>query len=62
VARRGTRSVLATAVGYVLVALVVYILLRFVIGTLFWLVRTVVVIVVIGGLFVLYLRLKSPRD
>jgi hypothetical protein len=59
---RGTRSVLATAVGYVLVAIIAYFALRIFVGTLFWLLRTIIVIVIIGGLFTLYLKLKTPMD
>ena len=55
----GTRSVLATVVGYVLVAVLVVVLFNFVIGTIFWLVRTVLIIVALLGLLTLYFRLKS---
>lgn len=48
-------------VGYVLVAVIAYIAFRLFIGTILWLLRTIVVILVIGGLFTLYLKLKSPR-
>ena len=54
------RSVLATIVGYVLVAVVVVVLFNFIIGTLFWLIRTIFIIAILLGLLVLYLRLKSP--
>jgi hypothetical protein len=56
----GTRSVLATVVGYVLVAVLVVVLFNFVIGTIFWLLRTVLIIVALLGLLTLYLKLKSP--
>ena len=56
----GARSVLATVVGYVLVAVVVVILFNFIIGTLFWLIRTVLIIVALLGLLTIYLKLKSP--
>ncbi len=55
-----TRSVLATVVGYVLVAVVVVVVFNFVIGTIFWLVRTVLIIVALLGLLTIYLKLKSP--
>jgi hypothetical protein len=58
---RSARSVLATLVGYVLIAVLAYVLLGAVIGTLRWIVRTVLVVVVIGALLSLYLRLKSPH-
>ena len=56
----GARSVLATIVGYVLVAVVVVVLFNFIIGTIFWLIRTVLIIAVLVGLLLLYLRLKAP--
>ena len=56
----GTRSVLATVVGYVLVAVIVVVLFNFVIGTIFWLIRTVLIIVALLGLLTIYLKLKSP--
>lgn len=59
--RRAARSLLATIVGYVLIAVIAYIALRLFIGTIYWLLRTIVVILVIGGLLTLYLKLKSPR-
>lgn len=55
-----SRSVLATVVGYVLVAVLVVVLFNFVIGTIFWLVRTVLIIIALLGLLTLYLKLKSP--
>ena len=55
-----SRSVLATVVGYVLVVVLVVVLFNFVIGTIFWLVRTVLIIVALLGLLTLYLKLKSP--
>ena len=59
---RDARSLAATAVGWVLVAVVGYFVLRFFLGSFFWLIRTVIVILVIGGLFTLYVSLKSPKD
>jgi hypothetical protein len=56
------RSVLATVVGYVLVGVVIVVLFKFIIGTFFWLVRTVLIIVVLLGLLTIYLRLKSPKS
>jgi hypothetical protein len=56
------RSVLATVVGYVLVGVVIVVLFKFIIGTIFWLVRTVLIIVVLLGLLTIYLRLKSPKS
>ena len=54
------RSALATIVGYVLVAVVVVVLFNFIVGTIFWLVRTILIIAVLVGLLLLYLHLKSP--
>ena len=48
--RNGARSVLATLVGYLLVALIVLFVFHFIIGTILWLFRTLVVIVVLLGL------------
>jgi hypothetical protein len=54
------RSVLATVVGWVLVGILVVVLFNFVIGTLFWLIRTVLIVVALLGLLTIYLKLKSP--
>jgi hypothetical protein len=56
----GSRSVLATVVGYAIVAIVVLLLFNFVIGTILWLFRTIVIVVVLLGLLTIYLTLKSP--
>ncbi len=58
----GARSVLATLVGYVIVAIVVLFLFHFIIGTILWLFRTLVIVVVLLGLVTIYLKLKSPPD
>jgi len=52
--------VLATVVGWVLVGVIVVVLFNFVIGTLFWLIRTVLIVVALLGLLTIYLKLKSP--
>lgn len=57
-----SRSALATVVGWVLLAVIVWVLLRFVLGTVFWILRTVLVVALILGLLWLYLTLKSPPD
>ena len=44
----------------VLVGIIVLVLFHAVVGTILWLFRTVVIIVVILGLLTLYFRLKSP--
>ena len=56
----GARSALATIVGYVIVAVIVLVLFNFIIGTILWLFRTLVIVVVLLGLLTIYLRLKSP--
>jgi hypothetical protein len=56
------RSLLATVVGYVLVALVAFWLLGAVIGTLRFVIRAVLTLVLLGALLALYLKLKTPRS
>lgn len=56
----GGRSLLATVIGYLLVGIIILLLFHAVIGTVLWLFRTVAIVVVLVGLLVLYLRLKSP--
>ena len=51
---------MATVVGYLIVAVVVLVLFRFIVGTIFWAFRAVVVIVILLGLVTIYVRLKSP--
>jgi len=55
-----SRSVLATVVGWVLVAVVVWFVLRIALGALFWVARGIVVVLVIAGLLWAYLALKDP--
>lgn len=56
------RSLLATVVGYILVALVAFWLLGAVIGTLRFIIRAVLTLVLLGALLALYLKLKTPRS
>lgn len=56
----GARSVLATIVGYLIVAAIVVVLFNFVIGTVLWLFRALIVVVAILALITIYLRLKTP--
>ena len=56
------RSALATVVGWLLVVVVVLVALRFVVGTLAWFVRSFLGLVLIVGLFVVWLILKAPDD
>ncbi len=60
--RTGARSVLATVIGWIIVALIVYWLFHFLLGTILWVLRAVLAIVIVGGLFWVYLRLKSPSS
>ncbi len=50
---------MATIVGYFLVAVIVLVLFHSIVGTVLWLFRTIAIIVVILGLFTIYLKLKS---
>lgn len=59
---RGARNALASAIGYVIVALIALWVLKFALGTVFWLIRSVIALVILGGLIALYLSLKSPPD
>jgi len=59
---RDARSLLASAVGWILVLIVGYLVLRFFLGSFFWLIRTIIIIAIVGGLFALYVNLKSPSD
>jgi len=56
------RSALATVIGYVIVGIVVWYLLRFLLGTIFWLVRTFLLLFVLFALIVLYFKLKTPKN
>jgi hypothetical protein len=57
-----SRSLVATVVGWVLTAVVVWLLLRFILGTVGFVLRGVVLLVVIVGLLWAYLTLKTPND
>lgn len=57
-----SRSFLASVVGWIIVAVVVWILLRFVVGTVRWLLRGFVLLIVIGALAWAYASLKAPPD
>ena len=53
-------ALLATIVGYIIVAVIALVLFHFIIGTILWLFRTIVIVVLLLGLLTIYLRLKSP--
>lgn len=57
-----SRSLLASVVGWVLTAVIVWFALRFILGTVGFVVRGVVLIAVIVGLLWAYLALKAPDD
>jgi hypothetical protein len=58
--RDRARSLLATIVGYMIVIILAIVLLRFVLGTILWVVRAVLIVVVLLALITIYLRLKTP--
>ncbi|MEY2444476.1 MAG: hypothetical protein QOE00_1056, partial [Ilumatobacteraceae bacterium] len=47
-------------VGYVIVIILAVIVVRFVLGTIFWLLKALFVVIMLVALLVVYLRLKSP--
>lgn len=53
---------MASIVGWVLVVVVAIVALRWVLGSIIWLFRWALILVVIGGLLSIYLRLKLPKD
>ena len=55
-----SRSFLATIVGYLIVIVLAVIVLRFVLGTIYWLLRAFFVVILLFVLLVVYLRLKTP--
>jgi len=56
------RSFLATVVGYLVVAIIIWFLFGWLVGTILWILRTALIIAVIVGLVALYLKLKGPKD
>jgi hypothetical protein len=58
----GTRSAMATVVGWILVVVIGLVVARWVLGSILWLFRWALILVVIGGLLTVYLRLKLPKD
>jgi hypothetical protein len=56
------RSFLASIIGYLLAALVAYLAFRLFLGTVYWLIRMIVIVLAIGGLAMLYLKLKAPSN
>jgi membrane protein YdbS with pleckstrin-like domain len=58
--RDRARSLLATIVGYLIVIVIAIVLLRFVLGTILWVIRAILIVVVLLALITVYLRLKAP--
>lgn len=56
------RSLVATVIGWVIVAIIAWWLLGFIIGTLRWIIRSVLIVLVLLVLISLYLRFKDPPD
>jgi hypothetical protein len=56
------RSLLATIVGWLIVAVLAWLLLGFAFGALRFIVRSVLLVAVIVGLVWAYLALKAPRE
>jgi hypothetical protein len=61
VAQQGrARSFLATIVGYLIVIVLAVVVFRFVLGTIYWLLRAFFIVIVLVLLLAAYLRLKTP--
>lgn len=58
-AESGGRSFLASVVGWIVVGLIVYFFFGWILGTLRFVLRIVVILVVIGGLASLYFKLRG---
>ncbi len=57
-----SRSLLASIIGWVLAAIIAWLVLRFLFGALGFLARGVILTVVLVGLLWAYLALKAPDD
>ena len=55
----GARSILASIVGWVIVAIIVYVFFGWILATIGFLIRMVLLVVVIGLLLSLYFRLRG---
>ena len=58
-ATSSARSLLATVVGWIVVALIVWFLFGWILSTLRFLIRIIVILVVIGALAALYFKLRG---
>lgn len=56
------RSFFANLIGLVIVGLLGWWVLRSVLGSVFWLVRTAVLLVILGGLLWLFLAVRGSSD
>jgi len=56
------KSALGSVIGWIIVALVVIVAFRFVIGTFWWVLRTLSFLILLAVLVTAYLALKSPPD
>lgn len=54
------KSSLATVVGWLIVVLLAFWAFGFILGTLRWLIRSLLMFLILGGLLVAYLALKDP--
>jgi hypothetical protein len=59
---RTGRSLAASAIGWLIVAIIAFWLVRAAFGTVFWFLRSVIWVVILGGLVWLYFRLRSSDD
>jgi hypothetical protein len=56
------RSTLATIVGWLIVAVIGWFVLSSALGAVFWVARSLLWVLILGGLLWAYLTLKAPRD
>ncbi|MGB8858360.1 MAG: hypothetical protein WCC60_03845 [Ilumatobacteraceae bacterium] len=54
------KSALSTVVGWLIVGLIAFWAFGFVLGTLRWLLHSLLMFIILGGLIVAYLALKDP--
>lgn len=55
----GGRSILASVVGWLIVAIIVYVFFGWILATIGFLIRMVLLVVVVGALLTLYFRLRG---
>ncbi|HWC68097.1 MAG TPA: hypothetical protein VG478_08535 [Acidimicrobiales bacterium] len=59
---RTARSLAASAVGWIIVGIIAFWLVRAAFGTVFWFLRSIIWIVVLAALVWAYFRLRSSDD